>query len=56
MTIHVDELVSEVSMEPEAAPGPAASPAAEETAVRLREGLRRLRDDAWRTAAEGYDD
>jgi hypothetical protein len=57
MTTHVDELTSDVSVEPEPAPGSAAGPAPDwEAQARLREQLCRLKEDAWRTAAEGFDD
>ena len=57
MTIHVEELTSEVAVEPAPAQGQGAGPAADwETLARLREQLCRLREDAWRTAAEGFDD
>lgn len=57
MTVHIDELVSEVSVEPEA-PARAAPAASEgwQGLAALRERVRRLEGDGWRTAAEGFDD
>ncbi len=57
MAIQVDELVSDVSVEPDPAPGPTSGPAPEwATLARAREQRRRLLEDALRTAAEGFDD
>lgn len=57
MTTHVDELTSEVAVEPGPAPGPDAGPPPEwEALARLRAQQRRLLEDRWRTAAEGLDD
>jgi hypothetical protein len=57
MTVHVDEMVTEVSVEPETAAGPAArAPSDWQAAARIRERHARLEADAWRTAAEGFDD
>ncbi len=57
MGTHVDELVSDVAVEPEPGPVPAAGPPSDwETLARLREQRARLMEDAWRTAAEGFDD
>jgi hypothetical protein len=54
---HVDELVSDVSVEPQAPQGPAAGPPPDwETVARLAEQLRRLKEIEWRTAASGFDD
>jgi hypothetical protein len=57
MTTHVDELTSEVSVEPQPAAGTAAAAAPDwEAQARLREQLCRLLADQQRTAAEGFDD
>lgn len=57
MTTQVDELTSEVSVEPEPAAAPAAAETPEwEAELRLRAQLLRLAEDRRRTAAEGFDD
>jgi hypothetical protein len=57
MTVHVDELVSEVSVEPEGQVPPAMAGTEEWQALaRMREHRARIWREAWRTAAEGYDD
>lgn len=57
MPILVDEILSEVTTEPEAAPSMAAGPAPEwQELDRFRAAQARLRADRRRTAAEGYDD
>lgn len=57
MGTHVDELTSDVSVEPEPAPGPAAGPPPDwESLARLREQQCRMEQDRRRTAAEGFDD
>lgn len=57
MATHVDELVSDISVEPEPdTAAPAGPPADWESLARLREQRIRLMEDRWRTAAEGFDD
>jgi hypothetical protein len=56
VTVHVDELVTDVSVEPEAPSRAPQPPEAWPALAALGERLRRLEADAWRTAAEGFDD
>jgi hypothetical protein len=55
MTVHVGEVVSEVVAEPGPAPA-TGTVATGEDPERVRELLARLRRDALRTRAEGFDD
>jgi hypothetical protein len=65
MAINVKELTNEVTVAPEQTPGagagagagPVGGPLPEWACLaRLREQHRRVQDDTWRTAAEGFDD
>jgi len=56
MPVHVDQLVSDVSVDaPAATPSAAPAPGWQEQA-RIREAYAQVARDAWRTAAEGFDD
>jgi hypothetical protein len=54
MTVHVGEIMSEVV--PDDARTPASAAAPSEDPERLREWQERMRRDALRTRAEGFDD
>ena len=57
MSVHVNEMVSEVTAEPGSAGGTASEPAKwQEERARVREAQTQIARDRFRTAAEGYDD
>lgn len=56
MTVHVDELVSDVQVEPDPAPQKGGEETPWNERERLRGILARLRRDALRTESRGYDD
>jgi hypothetical protein len=56
MTVHVDEMISEVSAEGAAAPQAAAPAPDWQELARQRELRAQVARDLWRTAAEGFDD
>ena len=56
MGIHVDEMVSEVTVEGDAPVPAAPKPVMGEEAARVREAQAQAARDRYRTAAEGYDD
>jgi hypothetical protein len=56
MTVHVEELTSDVTSEPEPAGGAMAGPTSWQLEENLRALRARLARDAERTRAEGYSD
>jgi hypothetical protein len=56
MSVHVDEMVSEVTAESDAPAAEVREPVNWEEQVRVGEALARMTRDRARTAAEGYDD
>ncbi len=58
MTVHIGEISTEVGVDNEAAPAAAAPAAAEpwQREAEFRAVQQRLAREAWRTAAEGFDD
>jgi hypothetical protein len=56
MSVHVEEMVSEVTAEPGSAEAGASEPAKWEDKARVYEALAQIARDRLRTAAEGYDD
>lgn len=57
MSVHIGELSTEVQVEPPAAPAAAgAGPEAWQREAEWRQLQARLALEAWRTAAEGFDD
>jgi hypothetical protein len=56
MTVHVDEMVSEVTAEPDAPAGGAAEATPWEERAKVRELQAQIARDRWRTAADAYDD
>lgn len=57
MSVHVSEMVSEVTTEPGSAGGASSDPAKrEDERARVLEAQTQIARDRFRTAAEGYDD
>jgi hypothetical protein len=56
MAVHVDEMVSEVTAEPDPAEAGASHPANWEEKAATYEAIAQIARDRLRTAAEGYDD
>lgn len=56
MTVHVDEMISEVTAEPGLAEAGASEPTKWEEKAKVHEVLAQIARDRLRTAAEGYDD
>lgn len=56
MAVHVDEMVSEVTAEPEPRGGSSGEIVEWKEIESVREAQARVACDRWRTAAEGYDD
>lgn len=56
MTVHIDEMVSEVSADAPTPQGAAAPAANWQDLARVRELLAQGQRDQWRTAAERFDD
>ena len=56
MTVHVDEMISEVTAEPDASVAGASEPVSWEAQAHVREAQGWIARDRFRTAAEGYDD
>ncbi|HZF28866.1 MAG TPA: hypothetical protein VE907_07100 [Gammaproteobacteria bacterium] len=56
MTVQIGEMVSEVSVEAAPTAATAAPPTEWQELARLRDARAQLARDAWRTAAEGFDD
>ena len=56
MAVHVGEMITEATVEPETRQAPADAASRPTEATPGREALTRLARDQTRTAAEGYDD
>lgn len=56
MTVHIDEMISEVTAESDSPAAGASEPVNWEAQARVREAQAWIARDRFRTAAEGYDD
>ncbi|MFN0123890.1 MAG: hypothetical protein ACKV2V_25590 [Blastocatellia bacterium] len=56
MAVHVDEMVSDITTEPETQTSAPGAAAAIDNLEQLRDAHARLAADRWRTAATEYDD